>query len=49
MSEIDLHGDENKSKKRQIKNIYFFKFDLKIIRTNSYNLKCLIRLSYTSR
>ena len=48
MSEIELHGDKNKSKKEPDKKSYFSKFNLKLIRTNSYKLKSLTRWKYRS-
>ena len=48
MSEIELHCDENKSK-NETQEKSLFKSDLKVIRTNRYKLKSLIRLNYKSR
>ena len=45
MSEIELHGDENKSKKETDEKILFFKFNLKVVKTNSNKLKYSTRLS----
>ena len=48
MSEIELHGDENKSKEEtDLKNV-FFKFNLKVVKTNRYKQKSVTKLSYTS-
>ena len=40
MSEIELHGDEHKSKKETDWN-FFFKFNLKFVKTYSYKLQFL--------
>ena len=48
MREIELHGDRNKSKKETDEKNLFLNFNLKVIKTNSYKLKSLTRLSYTS-
>ena len=37
--EIQSRGDKNESKKETIE-IHFLKFNLKVIKTNSYKLKC---------
>ena len=42
MSEIELHGDENKSK-NETDETNFFKFNSKFVKTNSYILKYLTR------
>ena len=38
MSEVELHGDKNKSKKEKDENFFFY-FNLKVIKTNSYKPK----------
>ena len=47
MSEIEVKG-ENKSKNMTEEKKIFFSFNLKVIKTNSYRQKSLIRLSYMS-
>ena len=46
-SENELQGDKSKSKKETDES--FFKFNLKVIKTNSCKLNFLSRLSCTSR
>ena len=46
LSEIELHGYVNESKGIHLKNFSYYNF--KVIETNNYKLKSLIRLSYMS-
>ena len=47
MSEVELHGEENRSKKETDEK-KIFKFNLEVNGTKGYKLKSLTRLSYTS-
>ena len=47
MSEIELPGDNNESKKATIEET-FLKVNLKVNELNSYELKSLYKFSYTS-
>ena len=48
MSQIELDGVENESKKETDETIFFLKFNLKFVKTNRYKPKHLTQLNYTS-
>ena len=48
MCELELHVDENKSKKETGEKKFFLKFNLKVVETKCYELKWLTMLNYTS-
>ena len=39
MSDFEQHGDENKSEKETVEKNLFSNFNLKVIKTNRYELK----------